>query len=187
MWINTLSFVSFVDRCCEKTLQYMSWLWFHYDRGIVSCMYGWNWICTWRMVAESTLEYPIGLDWVIWRPISTQVTEYPTTSGSWLLRHSERDIDSGIDVGVRHILVLDTFLLLPTCHLEPYDIYYVIRIDADWAVFSLYDLVQRMILRILSRRDGLSAEVHWKHTNTLFPAGPCYYLEWSKWVVVECG
>ena len=36
-----------------------------------------------------------------------------------------------IDVGVRHILVLDTFLLLPTCHLEPYDIYYVIWIDAD--------------------------------------------------------
>ena len=56
---NTLSFESFVDRCCEKTLQYMTWLWFHYDRGIVSCMYGWNWICTWRMVAESTLEYPL--------------------------------------------------------------------------------------------------------------------------------
>ena len=113
------------------------------------------------------LGISIGLDWVIWRPISTQVTEYPTTSGSWLLRHSERDIDSGIDDGVRHILVLDTFLLLPTCYLEPYDIYYVIWIHADWAVFSLYDLVQRMILRMLSRSDGLSAEVHWKHTNAI--------------------
>ena len=53
---------------------------------------------------------------------------------------------------------LDTGHVLATA--EPYDIYYVIWIDADWAVFSLYDLVQRMILRILSWRDGLSAEVH---------------------------
>ena len=39
------------------------------------------------------LGISIGLDWFIWRPISTQVTEYPTTSGSWLLRHSERDME----------------------------------------------------------------------------------------------
>ena len=98
---------------------------------------------------------------------TNQYTSHGIPNDQWQLIITSFRTRYGIDVGVRHILVLDTFLLLPTCHLEPYDIYYVIWIHADWAVFSFYDLVQRMILRMLSRSDGLSAEVHWKHTNAI--------------------
>ena len=80
---------------------------------------------------------------------TNQYTSHGIPNDQWQLIITSFRTRYGIDVGVRHILVLDTFLLLPTCHLEPYDIYYVIWIHADWAVFSLYDLVQRMILRIL--------------------------------------
>ena len=109
------------------------------------------------------------------------------TSSSWLWRNTERDADSGIDVGVRHILVLDMFHLLPTCHLAPYDIYYVIWIDADWAVFSLYNL-QRKILRILYEGTDYqlkyTGSIRVRYCRKLF-AGPCYCIEWSSWVVLQ--
>ena len=79
------------------------------------------------------------------------ITSFRTSYRQWNRCWSEAHLGTG------HVLATA----------EPYDIYYVIWIDADWAVLSLYDLVQRMILRILSWRDGLSAEVHWKHTNAI--------------------
>ena len=62
---------------------------------------------------------------------TNQYTSHGIPNDQWQLIITSFRTRYGIDVGVRHILVLDTFLLLPTCHLEPYDIYYVIWVDAD--------------------------------------------------------
>ena len=50
------------------------------------------------------LGISIGLDWFIWRPITTQVTE---PNDQWQLIITSFRTRYGIDVGVRHILVLD--------------------------------------------------------------------------------
>ena len=60
-----------------------------------------------------------------------QYTSHGIPNDQWQLIITSFRTRYGVDVGVRHILVLDTFLLLPTCYLEPYDIYYVIWIHAD--------------------------------------------------------
>ena len=70
LWATTLSFAY---RWCMKTLQCM--IWYEdvavYDLIVIlrlierlvvisiasgSCVHGWNWVCTWRMVAESVSE-----------------------------------------------------------------------------------------------------------------------------------
>ena len=131
MWINTLSFESFVDRCCEKTLQYMTWLWFHYDRGIVSCMVetgfvreGWQLSQPWnihriRVIHITTNQYTShGIPNDQWQLIITSFrTRYKQRNRCWSEAH----------LGTGHVLA--------TADMSPRAIRHLLRY-MDWCRLS---------------------------------------------------